>query len=132
MGERSGLEHGELTERIIGCAMEVHRRLGPGFLEAVYENALVIEFGKAGLAFERQKQLRLTYDGHLIGEHRLDLLVENLIIVELKAVAAFQDIHFATVRSYLHALHLDYGLLLNFNCSKLQIKRVISHPTTGS
>jgi len=121
------LPHVELTERIIGAAIEVHRRLGPGFLESCYENALVIELRKRGLEVEQQRIFRLTYDGQVIGEQRLDLLVNQLIVVELKAIKNFEDIHFAVVRSYLHALRLNHGLLLNFNATQLQVKRVLAH-----
>jgi len=117
----------DLSDRIIGAAIEVHRRLGPGFLESIYENALAIELTKGGIKFERQKVLRLTYDGQPIGEHRLDMLAEAVMVIELKAVKAFEDIHFATTRSYLHALSLDHGLLLNFNATTLEIKRVLAH-----
>jgi len=118
-----------LTEAIIGAAIEVHRRLGPGFLESIYESALSIELTKRGIKFERQKLLRLTYDGQPIGEHRLDLLVESVMVIELKTVKAFEAIHFATTRSYLHALSLEHGLLFNFNAPTLEIKRVLAHET---
>jgi len=117
----------DLSDRIIGAAIEVHRRLGPGFLESIYENALAIELTKRGIKFERQKTLRLTYDGQPIGEHRLDMLAEAAMVIELKTVKAFEDIHFATTRSYLHALSLEHGLLFNFNAPTLEIKRVLAH-----
>src|SRR5262245_19208437 len=95
------LAHEELTSRIIACAIEVHKALGPGFLETIYEMALTLELRHAGLFVDRQKTLPLTYRDTVIGEHRLDLLVENKIVVELKAISALEDIHFAIVRSYL-------------------------------
>jgi GxxExxY protein len=121
----NGLAHEDLTSRIIACAIEVHKSLGPGFLESIYEAALVIELERAGLRVERQKTLPLSYRGISIGEHRLDLLVENKFIVELKAISALEDIHFAIVRSYLKAANLEHGLLLNFATMPLTIKRVI-------
>jgi len=121
----NGLAHEDLTGRIISCAIEVHKALGPGFLESVYETALLIELRHAGLQVEQQKILPITYRGAIIGEHRLDLLVENKIIVELKAISALEDIHFAVVRSYLKASHLEHGLLLNFATMPLTVKRVI-------
>jgi len=119
------LAHEELTGRIIGCALEVHRALGPGFLESIYEAALVIELKRVGLGVEQQKPLAIYYRDTLIGEHRLDLLVEKVIVVELKAIAELADIHFAIVRSYLKAADLEHGLLLNFAAMPLTVKRVI-------
>ena len=120
------LEHEDLTGRIIGAAIEVHRILGPGFLESIYEKALCIELKKRKLRYHRQLLIPLFYDGVEIGQHRLDLLVENQILVELKAVKAYESIHFAQVKSYLKAAQLNHGLLLNFATTKLDIKRVIS------
>ncbi len=118
----------ELTGRIIGCAIAVHRELGPGFLESIYEQAMVVELRRSGLRFEQQKLLPIHYQGEPIGEHRLDLLVENLIVVELKAISDLEDVHFAIVRSYLKAARLEHGLLLNFASMPLTVKRVIFHP----
>ena len=121
-----------LTDRIIAAAIRVHKELGPGFLEAMYEEALGIELAAAGLAFERQKLLPVLYREHLIGEHRLDFLVEGNVIVELKAISALEDIHFAIIRSYLKAANIDDALLLNFATARLTVKRVGReyHPTT--
>lgn len=121
----NGLAHEELTGRIIACAIEVHKALGPGFLESIYESALVIELRRAGLRVEQQKIIPLTYRGISIGEHRLDLIIEETIIVELKAISDLEDIHFAIVRSYLKATGLKHGLLLNFAKMPLTVKRVI-------
>ena len=123
---KTGKELGnkDLTERIIAAAIRVHRELGPGFLENVYEEALAIEFSEAGISFERQKLLPIFYREHLIGEHRLDFLVEQKVVLELKAIAALENIHFAIVRSYLKACGLNDGLLLNFATQRLTIKRV--------
>ena len=120
------LEFGELTENIIGAAIEVHRRLGPGFLESVYENALVIELRKRSLNVEQQKVISITYDGFEVGTHRLDVVVQAQVVVDLKTIKAFEDVHFAVVRSQLRAAGLKHGLLLNFAGVKLQIKRVIA------
>jgi len=119
------LAHAELTEKIIGAAIKVHRALGPGFLESIYENALVIELKAIGLKVNQQRLLRVSYEGHVVGEHRVDLLVEDLILIENKTVRGFEDIHFSIVRSYLAALGLHHGLLLNFAQPTLQVKRVI-------
>jgi GxxExxY protein len=93
----------ETTDRIIAAAIRVHRELGPGFLESVYEQALAVEFALSGIQFVRQKTIPLFYKDHQLGEHRLDFLVEEQIIVELKAISAFEDIHFAIGRTYLKA-----------------------------
>jgi GxxExxY protein len=126
------LQNRDLTERIIAAAIRVHKELGPGFLEAAYEEALTIELAAAGMSFERQRLLPIFYREHLIGEHRLDFLVQGKIIVELKAIAALEDVHYAIVRSYLKAANLEDGLLLNFATPRLTIKRVGReyHPTT--
>jgi len=116
----------ELSNKIIGAAIEVHRVLGPGFLEYIYEQALKIEFSERNLNCESQKEIRINYNGVEIGQHRLDLVVENVIIVELKAVKGFADIHFAQLRSYLKATGLKVGLLLNFGKPTLEIKRVVN------
>lgn len=117
------LRNRELTDRIISAAIRVHRALGPGFLEAIYEEALAVEFALSGIQFVRQKQVPLSYKDHQIGEHRLDFLVEEKIVVELKAISALEDIHFAIGRSYLKATNLEDGLLLNFATIPLTIKR---------
>ena len=113
----------QLTDRIISSAIHVHRELGPGFLESIYEEALAVEFALSGVQFIRQKPIPLFYKDHQVGEHRLDFLVEGKIVVELKAISALEDIHFAIGRSYLKATNLEDGLLLNFATSALTIKR---------
>ena len=118
------LQNKALTDRIIAAATRVHRELGPGFLEGMYEEALAIELTAAGISFERQKLLPVFYREHLIGEHRLDFLVEQTVILELKAISALEDIHFAIVRSYLKATNLNDALLLNFASVRLIVKRV--------
>ena len=114
----------EITEPIIAAGIAVHRELGPGFLESVYEQALAVEFALNGIAFIRQKAVPLFYRDHQIGEHRLDFLVEGKIIVELKAVEALENVHFAIVRSYLKATELADRLILNFSTMPLTVKRV--------
>jgi GxxExxY protein len=117
------LRNRELTDRIISAAIRVHRGLGPGFLENIYEEALAVEFALSGIQFIRQKPIPLFYKDHQVGEHRLDFLVEEKIVVELKAISALEDIHFAIGRSYLKATNLEDGLLLNFATTPLTIKR---------
>jgi len=113
----------ELTGQIIGCAMKVHRALGPGFLESVYERALVVELRKAGLAVETQRRMDVTYDGVIVGSFAADLIVGNRVIVENKAVTTLLPAHEAQVVNYLTATGLDIGLLLNFGAASLQFKR---------
>ncbi|HEW98929.1 MAG TPA: GxxExxY protein [Beggiatoa sp.] len=116
----------ELSSRIIGAAIEVHRELGPGFLESIYEEALKIELSKQSMSYDSQKEIKIEYLGIEVGVHRLDLLVEKRIIVELKAVKELTDIHFAQLRSYLKAADLKVGLLLNFAQPTLEIRRVVN------
>ena len=118
------LRDSEITESIIAAAITVHRELGPGFLESVYEQALAVEFAVRGIAFVRQHVIPLFYRDHQIGEHRLDFVVEGKIVVELKAVEALEKVHFAIVRSYLKAAGLSDGLILNFSSMPLTVKRV--------
>lgn len=120
------LPHEDLTEKIIGAAIEVHCRLGPGFLESIYESALVIELRKRGMLVEKQVEVVIEYDQQEVGRHRLDLLVERTIVVELKTIKEFEDIHFAIVKSYLRAVNREHGLLLNFAKPTLEIKRIIA------
>ena len=118
------MKYKDLTEKIIGAAIAVHTQLGPGFIESAYEEALCIELKHRGIPYERQKTLPVYYRDELVCTHRLDLVVEQLIIVELKAVSALDKMHFAMLRSYLKAADLDYGLLINFSSMPLAVKRV--------
>lgn len=129
MQERSKgvkLKHEKLTGEIIGAAIEVHRALGPGFLESVYETALVVELRHCGLRFERQLSVPIVYRGVEVGLHRIDLFVADEIVVELKAIKELLNEHFAIVRSYLRAAGRDHGLLLNFAKPTLEVKRVFA------
>jgi GxxExxY protein len=117
-------ENETLISRVIGAAINVHTELGPGFLESLYEEALGIELRALGIDFERQKPVPIFYRAQPIGEHRVDLLVERSIVVELKATSELEKIHFAVLRSYLKALGLSDGLLFNFAATRLTIKRV--------
>jgi GxxExxY protein len=114
----------KITEKIIGCAMTVSNTLGAGFLEKVYENALAIELRKAGLKVEQQKPISVMYSGQVVGHYIADLLVEGVVIVELKAARVIDDIHQAQMLNYLKATHLKIGLILNFGTSKMGIKRM--------
>jgi GxxExxY protein len=116
-----------LTERILGCAIEVHRELGPGLLETAYEAALCCEFRGQGISFVRQVGVPLYYKGELISEHRPDLIVEERVVVEVKSITRFEPVHVAQILTYLRVLELRTGLLLNFNTAVLRhgIRRVL-------
>lgn len=114
-----------LSHKAIGAAIEVHKALGPGFLEAVYEEAFCLELAARGIPFERQKPVTISYRDQVVGEHRLDVLVAGCLVVELKAIKAFEDVHVAIVLSYLKATGSRLGLLLNFAAPTVQVKRVI-------
>lgn len=120
------LELRELSSSVIGACIEVHRQLGPGFLESIYENSLRIEMRTRGISAEFQKEVPVFYSGEQVGLHRVDLLVAEQLVVELKAIKALDDVHFAQVRSYLKALNLRHGLLVNFATHPLTVKRVIA------
>jgi GxxExxY protein len=127
------LQDEDLSQKIIGAAIEVHRSLGPGFLESLYEEALCIELDNLGIPYERQKTLEIRYRDHKIGEHRLDLLIASKLVVELKAVKEIEPIHFTIVRSYVKASNATSGIILNFYTMPLTIKRVgMEIPLTSS
>ena len=117
----------KVTEAVIGAAIEVHRTLGPGFLESIYEEALCVELSLRGVKFARQAPVGVDYKGRRIGESRLDLLVEGSVVVELKTVDALAQIHTAQVISYLKATGCRIGLIINFNVKRLTdgIKRIV-------
>lgn len=116
-----------MARAVIGAAIEVHRQLGPGFLESVYEEALCIELEERHIPFEREKEISVLYKNRHVGAQRVDLLVGQSLIVELKAVEALADIHKAQVISYLKATRLTLGLLINFNVPVLKdgIQRIV-------
>ena len=117
----------ELTYQIIGCAMKVHSFLGNGFQEVIYQRALEIEFNKANISFARELEMHIIYDDQNIGTRRVDFLVENEVVVELKAIIALEDVHLAQGLNYLVAYKMDKGLLINFGARSLEIKR-LRHP----
>ena len=115
----------ELTGKIIGCAMEVHRHLGNGFQEVIYQRAMAIEMQLQGLEFSREHEMQIFYKLEDIGTRRVDFFVEEKIMVELKAVVQLEDVHLAQAINYLEAYGLDIGLLINFGNTSLQFKRVM-------
>ncbi len=118
------MDTNSITERIIGSAFTVANKLGPGFLEKVYENALSIELQRADLRVIQQSPIEVYYEGHVVGEFIADLVVEDSIIVELKAIKALNDIHMAQCLNYLRATNRKTALLLNFGNPKIQVKRI--------
>jgi len=117
----------DLTYKIIGCAMKVHSTLGNGFQEVIYQRALAIELRKADLEFKRELEMQIYYEGENIGTRRVDFLVEDEVMVELKAVVKTEDAHLAQGLNYLVAYKVDKGLLLNFGAKSLEVKR-LRHP----
>jgi GxxExxY protein len=115
----------EISGRVLAVALEVHKALGAGFVEPVYQKAMQVALDRRGIAYERQKEIRIFFEGTEVGLHKLDLVVEGQIILELKSVKALAEIHFAQLRSYLKATGLHVGLLLNFNSPTLMIKRIV-------
>ena len=113
------------SHQVIGAAIEVHRRLGPGFLEAVYARALRCELTARALEWASEVEVPVLYRGVVVGRHRLDLIVGGILVVELKSHSKLEAIHFAQVRSYLAASGLRAGLLLNFDQTRLTIRRVV-------
>ena len=111
------LKHSELTEKILRCSFEVHSQLGSGFLEKVYENALVFELRKCGLTVEQQKRLEVHYKGNIVGEYFADLVVDDKVIIELKAIDKLTDLHEIQLKNYLCATGIEVGLLMNFGKS---------------
>jgi len=118
-------KHQELTSKILSCAFEVHNTLGCGFLEKVYERAMILELQANGLSIETQKPIKITYKGKDVGNYIADIIVENKVIVELKTAEFLTKIHKAQLLNYLRATGYEVGLILNFARPKLEYKRVV-------
>ena len=116
--------------KVIGCAFEVANALGSGFLEKVYQNALLLEIRLCGLQAEKEKLIKIAYRGEIVGEYFADILVDNMIIVETKAVQDLNEIHQAQLLNYLKAANLPLGLLINFAAPRVQIKRMLNENST--
>ncbi len=117
-------KYSKLTEAIIGCSMEVHKILGNGFQEVIYQRALEMEMGLQGLNFSREHEMPIYYKNKHIGTRRVDFLVEGVISVEIKAVIQLEDVHLAQAINYLEAYNLEVGLLINFGARSLAFKRL--------
>ncbi|GAB7025251.1 GxxExxY protein [Geotalea toluenoxydans] len=116
--------HSDITKRIIAAAMKVHSTLGNGFQEVIYQRALAIELPLFNLAFEREKEMLIHYREQQIGTRRVDFFVEELVMVELKALIRLEDVHLAQAMNYLEAYQMEIGLLINFGARSLEFKRV--------
>jgi GxxExxY protein len=119
-------EFEDCSGRVIGAAIAVHTALGPGFLESIYQGALEIELELRGIEFQQQAEVHVQYKGEVVGRHRLDLVVEQSVVVELKAVSVVLEAHLAQLRSYLKATDTRAGLLLNFSAPVLGVRRAVS------
>jgi GxxExxY protein len=124
------MKYEEITHKIIGCAMKVHSTFGNGFQELIYQMALAIEMEKQGLSFKREMEMSIFYDEINIGTRRVDFFVEDVIMVELKAVIKLEDVHLAQAMNYCQAYNLPIGLLINFGSKSMDFKRVynVNHP----
>ena len=119
-------KYSEMTGQIIGLAMEVHKKLGNGFQEVIYQRALEFEFTRNQIKFDREFEMPIIYDGKNIGTRRVDFLINKIISVEIKAVIQIEPVHLAQAMNYLEAYNLEVGLLLNFGAQSLQIKRLLN------
>jgi GxxExxY protein len=123
-GDDGDRQRDDLTGRIINAIIAVHRTLGPGFLESIYRNSLMLELKKQNLEVEHEKEIAIHYDGAEVGRHRLDLLVDGCIVLELKTVEELGRAHYAQLRSYLKASECTTGLLVNFSGDKADFRRI--------
>ncbi|MCK5062064.1 GxxExxY protein [Candidatus Parcubacteria bacterium] len=118
-------KYSDLTVKIIGAAIEVHKFLGNGFQEVIYQRALAIELGEKGLFFVREQEMQINYKGRDIGTRRVDFFIEDKIMLEIKAVIKLEDVHLAQAINYLEAYNLEIGLLINFGSKSMQFKRLM-------
>ena len=125
MAPEENFIHKELTYKIIGCAMKVHRELGYGFLEKVYENALMVLLEKEGMKAEQQYPISVYFENKVVGEYFADILVEDKVLIELKAIERTANTHYAQLLNYLKATKIRLGLLINFAPKKLEYERII-------
>lgn len=119
-------KYSALTGKIIGCALEVHKVLGNGFQEVIYQRALEVEFKRTGILYHREFEMPIIYKNEHVGTRRVDFLVEEHISVELKAIIKLENVHFAQAINYLEAYNLEVGLLLNFGSESLEMKRLLN------
>lgn len=120
-------KHKDITQGIIGAAMKVHRKLGCGFQEIIYQRCLGIELDNIGIKFIRERKIPIFYENLKVGERKVDFLVENVVLVELKATSKIEDVHIAQAINYLEAFRLEVGLLINFGAKSLEFKRLFKN-----
>ena len=124
-------KYSDITEKIIGASMKIHRYLGNGFQEVIYQRCLEIELRTLGLKFDREKEQPIFYEGARVGTRRVDFLIEQKVLVELKAVVALDPVHLAQAINYIEAFNLEVGLLVNFGATSLQFRRLHSKRLLG-
>lgn len=122
--------YSELTSKIIGASMSVHKILGNGFQEVIYQRALAIELQELGVGCEREKEMPIFYKDQQIGTRRVDFLIDGVVSVELKALTKLEDVHLAQAINYLEAYNIEIGLLINFGAKSLEFKRLINKVKT--
>jgi GxxExxY protein len=125
-------KYSDITAKVIGCAMKVHQKMRNGYQELIYQRCLIIELNKEGIKFMQEKELPIFYDGIEVGKRRVDFLIENKVVVEIKAVSELTDVYLAQALNYLEALNLEIGLLINFGSKSIEIKRIINNKYTPS
>jgi len=122
----TSLKYGDITQRIIGCAMKVHNKMRNGYNEAIYSKCLAIEFDRAGIKYQKELDVPVYYEEMIVGRRRVDFMVEEKVIVELKVIAELTDQNLAQALNYLECHKLEVGLLINFGSKSLQFKRLIN------
>ena len=130
--KKKNMKYQDITHKIIGAAMEVHKVLGNGFQEVIYQRALEIEMTQQDLTFEREYEMDIYYKGLRIGNRRVDFFVDGTIMVELKALTVLEDVHLAQAMNYLEAYNVEIGLLINFGAKSLQFKRLYNNKLNSS
>ena len=125
-------KYSELTAKVIGCAMKVHQKMRSGYPEQIYHRCLITEFSKEAISFQQEVEMPIYYDETLVGKRRADFLIENKVVLEIKAMAELTDAHLAQALNYLEGMNLEIGLLLNFGSKSLEIKRIINNKARQS
>jgi len=125
-------KYSEITAKVIGCGMKVHGKMRNGYPELIYHRCLAIEFEKEKIAFRSEVELPIFYEGIAVGKRRVDFLIENAVVLEIKAVSELNDTHLAQALNYLEGFNLEIGLLLNFGSKSLEIKRIINNKAKKS
>jgi len=118
-------KYSNITKKIIGCAMSVHSYLGNGFQEVIYQRCLAIEIARVGLEFKREVEMPIFYHDKVVGTRRADFVVEDKVLVELKAITKVEEVHWAQILNYLRAYKMEVGLLINFGAKSLEFKRFV-------